>query len=92
MNLQIQMLDVAPIGAGIGLFVGIAFFFVIAAVAVVTFLMLKKTVKMAFRMAIVGVILLIAIAGGIAFFALGISSSGSSPRPTPNRPKNVQTK
>lgn len=92
MNLQIQMLDVAPIGAGIGLFVGIAFFFVIAAVAVVTFLMLKKTVKMAFRMAIVGVILLIAIAGGIAFFALGIASSGSSPRPTPTRPKNVQTK
>ena len=86
------MLDVAPVGAGIGLVVGVVFFFVLAAVAIVAFMMLKKTLKMAFRIAIAGVILFIAIAGSIAFFALGIGSSRGTPNPAANRTRPVQPK
>ncbi|MEP6946649.1 MAG: hypothetical protein ABJA02_12090 [Acidobacteriota bacterium] len=94
MNLAAVLLDAGPVAAGIGLFAGIAFFLVLAAVAFAAFLMLRKTLKMAFRIAIVVVILLIAVAGGIAFFAIGIaSSSGGHRPPAPNaRPRASQPK
>ena len=77
-------LDVAPLGGGIGIFAAVAFFLVFLAVAFIAFKMLKKTVKMAFRMVIVAVILAVAVAGSAALWAL---SGGSSdrPRPTPTR-------
>lgn len=85
------MLDIAPVGAGIGLVAGAIFFVVLAGLAVIAFVMLKKTLKMAFRIAIVGIILVIAIAGAIAFFALGLGSGGGSgPRTPPNRTRPVQ--
>jgi len=75
-------LDVAPVAGGIAIFGGVAFFFVCLAVAFIAFKMLKRTVKMAFRVAIVAIILSIAVAGSVAFWALG---SGSSERPRPSR-------
>ncbi len=64
----------------------VAFFLVFAAVAYVAFRLLRKTVKMAFRMAIVVVILVIAVAGSVSFWWLG--SSGKSA----HRSKSAQTK
>ncbi|MEQ1921414.1 MAG: hypothetical protein ABL952_02795 [Pyrinomonadaceae bacterium] len=75
--------DVAPSGPFIGLFAGVVFVLICIAVAITAFLLLRKTLKMAFRMAIVGVILLIAIVGGIAAVSLGFLSSD---RPRPPRP------
>lgn len=57
-----------------GIAAAVTFFLVFAVVAYVAFRLLRKTVKVAFRLTIVAVILLIAIAGSISFWWL--SSSG----------------
>ena len=69
-----------------GIVAAVAFFLVFAAVAYIAFRLLKKTVKMAFRMEIVAVILAIAIAGSVSFWWLG--SSGKSAK----KPRAAQTK
>ena len=75
-------LDVSPVGGGIGILAAVAFFLIFLAVAFIAFKMLKRTVKMAFRVAIVVVILAVAVAGSVALWAFGTSKS---PRPTPTR-------
>ena len=77
-------LDMAPLGGGIGIFAAVAFFLIFLVVAFIAFKLLKKTVKMAFRMVIVAVILAIAVAGGVALVALG-TGSPEKPRPTRTR-------
>lgn len=72
--------DVGPVGGGIGIFATVAFFLIFLAVAFIAFKMLKRTVKMAFRITIVAVILAIAVAGGIALWAV---NTAKSPRPQP---------
>ena len=74
------LFDVAPVGA-IGAFVAVAFFFIVLASSVFVFVMLRKTIKMAIRMAVVAAILIIAVFGSIA---LWLFLQPSSPRP--NRP------
>ena len=59
------------IDGGIGIFLGVAFFFICLAVAFIAYKMLKKTVKMAVRMAIVAAILIAALVGTVAFFLIG---------------------
>ena len=78
------LLDIGPPGGAIGLGVGFAFFLIAVAFAYVVFRVLRKSVKMAFRLAIVSVILFIGAVGTLAFFYMG---SGSSPkgRPAPSR-------
>jgi flagellar basal body-associated protein FliL len=68
-----------------GILAAVVFFLVFAGVAYIAFRLLKKTVKMAFRMAIVAVILVIAIAGSVSFWWLG--SSKHTPKV-----KSTQTK
>ena len=80
-------LDVSPVGGGIGIFAAVAFFLVFAAVAFIAFKLLKKTVKMAFRMAIVAIILVIAVVGSISFWWF---SGGKTSRP--ERPRATQPK
>lgn len=75
-------LDLAPVGGGIAVFAAVAFFFSFLAVAFIAFKMLKKSVKLAFRIMIVAVILAIAVAGSVALWGL---SGGSSPKPRPTR-------
>lgn len=85
MNRIAMLFDVAvPGGAGTAAAVGIGFFLVLVAVAYIIFRLLRKTVKMAFRMAIVAVILAIAVVGSASLWWFG---SGSSPKPraTPSR-------
>ncbi len=68
----------AQMSSGVGAVAAGAFFLVAAAVAFIAFKMLKKTVKMAFRIVVLILILGIAAAGSIALWAL---SSGSSSKP-----------
>lgn len=49
----------------------IIFVLFLAAVAALTFFLLKRIVKMAIRAAIVGLILLIAIVGGVSLWMFG---------------------
>ena len=70
----------------IGIVLGVGFLLAALAAAYIAFRMLRKTVKMAFRMAIVAAILVIGLVGTIAFFYM--SSGGSTPprnRPPANR-------
>ncbi|MBK6749527.1 MAG: hypothetical protein KA956_12450 [Pyrinomonadaceae bacterium] len=82
------LLDVAsPLGGGIGAIAGVVFLLICLAAAYIAFRLLKKSVKMAFRLIIVGIIILIAIAGSVSFWWLGTSKS---PRPAP--PRTNQTR
>ena len=72
-------------GGQMGLIAAAAFFLIAAAVAFIAFKMLKRTLKMAFRIVIVVVILGIATAGSIALWALSGSSATPSSRPARNR-------
>jgi hypothetical protein len=73
-------------GGTIGVVAAAAFFIIVAAVAFIAFKMLKRTVKMAFRIGIVLLILGIAVAGSIALWALNSgSSSAPASRPARNR-------
>jgi hypothetical protein len=73
------LFDISPIsgGAGIGIGLAVIFFLICAAAAFIAFKMLKRTVKMAIRMAIVSIILLVAIIGGVSLLYFGSSSGGS---------------
>jgi hypothetical protein len=82
MNILSLLLDVPPIGGGVGIFAVVALIFVGIAAAFFAFVMLRKTVKMAIRMIVVAVILLVAIVGSVSF--LWFSSGDSSPRPRPS--------
>ena len=80
------LLDIAPMGStGIGIFLAVAFFFIVLASGVFAFIMLRKTLKMAFRMLIVGAVLLIAVFGSLALwlFLQPSRPSNRSTRPTP---------
>ena len=81
--MTVFLFDVAPEAGPIGLAVGVGFFLVFAAVAYIAFRILRRTMKMAFRLAIVAGILLVAVIGSIAIFWLG---SGKRPGPRPPRP------
>ena len=81
------LLDVAPVGAGIGAAAAGLFFVVFAAVVYVVFRLLKKSVKMAFRLTVVAVIQLIAVAGSVSFRWLGSSKPARPERPRPTQPK-----
>lgn len=78
--MNILFLEIAPSGGMIGAIVAVSFFLVFLGVAYVAFKALKKTAKMAFRVIVVGVILLIAVAGSTTLWYF---SSGGSPKLKP---------
>lgn len=71
----------------IGIFAAVIFFLIFTGIAVFAYKMLKRTVKMAFRMVIVAAILLIAGIGSLALF-YGVQST----QPRQNRPPPRQTR
>ncbi len=75
------ILFIAEMAGGTAMIAAAAFFLIFVAVAYIVFRLLKKTVKMAFRMAIVAAILLIAIAGSVSFWWLGSSKPTRIERP-----------
>ena len=77
------LLDIAPSVASNGVFAASAaavFFVVVAGTAYIAFRALKKTVKMALRMAIVATILVIAVVGSISLWYF---SSDGTPKLKP---------
>lgn len=82
--MSILLFDIGPPGGSIGIGIMIAGFFVLAAIAYVVFRLLRKTVRIAFRLAIVAAILIIGLIGAMMFFYLG-SGSGTPVRPAPQR-------
>lgn len=65
---------------------GVVAFLLLAAVAYIVFRLTRKTVKMAIRLTIVAVILLIALVGSIAvYWKSGWSGNQTRPRPSPTR-------
>lgn len=79
------LLDLAPVGGGTGMFLAVAFLLILLAVAFVAFRLLKKTVKMAVRIAIVAIIIAVAIAGSAFFLLAGSSKSTSPAKPASTR-------
>jgi len=69
----------------IGLAAGAGFFLILVAVAYIAFRMLRKTVRVALRMAIVAVILLIALIGSIAIYWKGSASTSPGLKPAATR-------
>ena len=69
----------------VGLAAGAGFFLILVAVAYIAFRMLRKTVRVALRMAIVAVILLIALVGSIAIYWKGSSSTSPGLKPAATR-------
>lgn len=80
MRLSALLLDITPSVGTMGAIVAAAFFLVFVGVAFVAYKALKKTVKMAFRMTVVAVILVIAIVGS---FSLWYFSGVGSPKLKP---------
>ena len=76
-----------PYESPIALAVAAVFFLVLIAAAVIAFKMLKRTLKMAVRMTIVGIIVLVAIIGSIALM-VGVSFSTYKPNRPPRPPIN----
>ncbi len=70
----------APSGEMVGGIVAVSFFILIAGVAFVAFKALKKTVKMAIRMLIVSMILVIAVVGSTSLWYF---SSDATPKLKP---------
>ncbi len=80
---MILLFDVAPevpVVGGSGIVAAAVFLLVFAAAAFVAFKLLKRSVKMAIRLVVVAVILVIAVAGSVALWAIESKPSG---RPVP---------
>jgi hypothetical protein len=63
----------------------IIFVIFLFAVAAITFFVMKKAVKMAIRAAIVALILLIAVVGGVSLWMFGTDGNNSNTRPAANK-------
>ena len=76
------LLDISPLAGGLAILAGVAFLLIFLAIAFVVFKLLKKSVKMAFRVTIVGIIVAIAVAGSAFFLMLGTSKPARIPQKT----------
>ncbi len=69
--MNVLLLDIAaPGGSAAAIGAGVVFFLVLAVLAFILFRIFRKTMKLAFRIAIVGVLLFIALAGFTALWWL----------------------
>lgn len=78
------LMDIAaPGGGAIFAGAGILLFIALAAVAFIAFRIFRKTMKMAFRLALLAAILFVAVVGSVGVWLLGPANNG--PRPVPQR-------
>jgi hypothetical protein len=75
------LLDVAPEVSTAGIAIGVGFFLAFVAVAYIAFRIMRRTMKMALRLAIVGAILLVACIGGISIYWFSSGKPARTPRP-----------
>lgn len=69
----------------IGIIAAVIFFIIFIGAAMVVFSMIKRTVKLAFRLLIVGTLLLIAVVGATSLWWFA-----GSPAPNANRPATIR--
>jgi len=81
-----MLLDIAPEAGAVGIAAGVGFFLVALAVAYIAFRLLRRTMKMAFRLAVVAVILVVAAAGSMTILWYSKSKPTRS-RPPLSRPR-----
>ena len=79
------LFDVGIPGGTTALIAGIGLFFIIVAAAYVLFRLMRKTVRVAFRTAMVMTFLFVLVVGGIAAYWFGSGVSSPRPRPSPTR-------
>jgi hypothetical protein len=82
--MTILLLDIAPELGAVGIAAVVGFFLVFAAAAYIAFRALRKTVRIALRLTIVAIILLVALVGSIYIY-WNQTSYTPRPRPTPTR-------
>ena len=89
-NMFLQPSGSSGIGAigSTGIFLTIAVVLIIAGSAFFSFVMLRKTLKMAIRLIILAVILLIAIVGSVSFYWFSSGSDDDSPKPRPTNSRS----
>jgi tetrahydromethanopterin S-methyltransferase subunit D len=81
------LFDVGVPGGTTTLVAGVGLFFILAAAAYVMFRILRKTVKMAFRMAMVVTVLFTFVVGGIALYWFGTGTASKPARPQKTQPR-----
>lgn len=74
-------------GETTALIAGVGLFFILVAAAYVLFRLLRKTVKMAFRMAMLVTVLFTLVVGGAALYWFGVGSTSKPTRPERSRPQ-----
>jgi len=80
-----MLLDIAPSGGMVGAIVAGAFFLVLAGAAYIAFKALKKTAKMAIRLLVVVMILVIAVAGSLSLWWFGSDATPKLKPPAERR-------
>jgi len=77
----------AGIGAvgGTGILLAVAFGFIVLAAGFLAFVTLRKTLKMALRLVIVAVLMLIALVGSASFWWFSSGDETTKPRPANSR-------
>lgn len=87
------LFDIAPPveTSTVGIAIGVVFFFIAVAAGAFSFVMLRKTVKMAIRLFVVAAILVIAVVGSIALYLFMKPAprpyNRPFPRPSANSPR-----
>ena len=79
------LFDVGVPGGTTTLIAGVGLFFILAAAAYVMFRIMRKTVKMAFRMSMVVTVLFTFVVGGVALYCVGTGTAPKSTRPEKTR-------
>ncbi|MCC7309570.1 MAG: hypothetical protein IT173_18565 [Acidobacteria bacterium] len=80
MDLALAFFDVAPSAGVIGGMAAIALFLVLAGLGLIVFFALRRTVKMAFRLAIVAIMLFIGVAGSVSLWYFASDGRKGPPR------------
>ncbi len=92
MNVNLLMFfDVPPVQGVLGFFAAVVFFVMCFVAAIIAFFVLKKTLKMAKRLAVVAVILAVAVIGGISFIWIGVKTSPPHQYPPRQQPTSTRT-
>lgn len=84
--MTIFLLDLGVPGGTAAGIAAIGLFLIVGAIAYVIFRLLRKTVRMAIRIAIVAAVMVIAVAGSASLYWFGTGSSGKA-KPSPTRQK-----
>lgn len=75
------------IGGTTAVIAGVGLFLILAAAAYVMFRILRKTVKMAFRMSMVVTVLFTFVVGGIALYWFSVGTASRPIQPAKTRPR-----